>query len=288
MRRDAIFYKLFQQAPNLLFELLEAVPETAYSVMQTRRERYRFESVVVKEPTFMIDGVFLPPEEQPPGVVFFAEVQMQPDQGLYERMFAESMAYFYRNREAFSDWQAVVIYPSRSTEQSKIYPHRSLLNGGQVHRIYLNELGEIDALPLGVAAMVLTIVEETEAPDIAKMLLQRANQEIIDLSEKQAIIEMVSTIIAYMFTTLSRQEIDDMLGTKMEDVRVFREAKEEGAIGEARSLLLRQLTRKVGSINDRTLDLINSLSIEQLESLGEALLDFGSIDDLSNWLENQN
>jgi predicted transposase YdaD len=25
--------------------------------------------------------------------------------------------YFYRNRDRFSDWQAVIIYPSRSLEQ---------------------------------------------------------------------------------------------------------------------------------------------------------------------------
>jgi hypothetical protein len=52
-----------------------------------------------------------------------------------------------------------------------------------------------------------------------------------------------------------------------------------------RSLLLRQLTRKVGSIDDRTLDLIDSLSTDQLESLGEDLLDFRAIADLTTWLE---
>ena len=54
-----------------------------------------------------------------------------------------------------------------------------------------------------------------------------------------------------------------------------------------RSLLTRLLTRKIGSMPISTIDRINSLPIEQLESLGEALLDFGTIDDLTNWLENQ-
>jgi predicted transposase YdaD len=79
MRRDSIFYALFKQSPSLLFELLDEVPATAI--------RYRFESVAVKEPTFTIDGVFLPPETEPPGTVFFAEVQMQKDDRLYERLF---------------------------------------------------------------------------------------------------------------------------------------------------------------------------------------------------------
>jgi hypothetical protein len=65
------------------------------------------------------------------------------------------------------------------------------------------------------------------------------------------------------------------------------EGEESGVEKGQRSLILRQLSRKVGSISDRTLDRINLLSIEQLEFLGEALLDLESIDDLSNWLANQ-
>jgi predicted transposase YdaD len=67
MRRDSIFYALFQRSPSLLFELLENSPNSA--------TQYRFESVAVKEPKFEIDGVFLPPESQPPGTIFFAEVR---------------------------------------------------------------------------------------------------------------------------------------------------------------------------------------------------------------------
>jgi predicted transposase/invertase (TIGR01784 family) len=89
-----------------------------------------------------IDGVFLPPESKP-GVVYFCEVQFQKDETLYERLFGESLLYFYRNRSRFSDWQAVSIYPSRSVEQSQVHPYRSLLNSEQVHRIYLDELGDV-------------------------------------------------------------------------------------------------------------------------------------------------
>ena len=52
-----------------------------------------------------------------------------------------------------------------------------------------------------------------------------------------------------------------------------------------RSLILRQLNRRIGTIPDRTIDQINKLSITRLESLGEALLDFNAIEDLANWLE---
>jgi predicted transposase YdaD len=121
----------------------------------------------------------------------------------------------------------VVIYPSRSMEQKDRHPYRALLGSDQVHRIYLNELGKIEDLPLGVASMVLTIAKESEAPEQARMLIGRANQEVASLPLRQGIIEMVNTIISYMFTSLSRREIDAMLGTKFQDTRVYQEAPEE-------------------------------------------------------------
>jgi predicted transposase/invertase (TIGR01784 family) len=221
MRRDSIFYALFRQSPSLLFELLDNPPESA--------QQYRFESVAVKEPRFEIDGVFLPPESDPPGTVFFAEVQMQKDERLYERMVGESMLCFYRNRDYYSDWQAIVIYASRSIEQSNSHPYRALLNSDQVHRVYLNEIGSIENLPLGIAAMILTIAKDSEAPEKARMLIARANQEIAPLPIRQGIIEIISTIIVHKFTNLSRKEIDAMLGNSLEGTRVYQEAQEEKA-----------------------------------------------------------
>ena len=52
-----------------------------------------------------------------------------------------------------------------------------------------------------------------------------------------------------------------------------------------RSLLIRQLTRKVGPIPINTIERINILQIDQLESLGEVLFDFESIADLDSWLQ---
>ncbi|MGA7933971.1 MAG: DUF2887 domain-containing protein [Kovacikia sp.] len=81
MRRDTIFYQLFAQSPALLFELLETAPANA--------SEYRFDAVAVKEPRFEIDGVFLPPETDSPGVIYFCEVQFQKD----NRLFLESGVY---------------------------------------------------------------------------------------------------------------------------------------------------------------------------------------------------
>lgn len=219
MRRDSIFYKLFQQYPALLFELLANSPENALE--------YRFDSVAVKEPRFEIDGVFLPPENENTGVVYFCEVQFQKDERLYERLFAECLLYFYRNGDRFYDWQAVIIYPNRNTEQNDFYPYRTLINGEQVHRIYLNELGDIRQLPIEVAVMLLTTVNENQAPTEARYLLQRTQQETPQPSV-QGIIELITTIIAYRFEQLSRREVETMLGITFEETQFYRDIKREG------------------------------------------------------------
>jgi len=293
MRRDSIFYKLFQQSPSLLFELLTNPPINA--------ELYRFDSVAVKEPKFEIDGVFLPPENEGAGVVYFCEVQFQKaesavlgspqveqlsktDEQLYERVFAESSLYFYRNRARFSDWQAVIIYPSRSIEQSDIHPHRGFLNSNQVHRVYLDELGDIRQLPIWVALMVLTTLDDELAPQEARYLVERSSVEQPETANS-AIIELVTTIMVYKFEQLSRKEVESMLGITLKETRVYREIKEEGREVEARSLIVRLLTKRVGELPQQMRERIETLSLEQLENLGEALLDFTSMADLEAWLE---
>ena len=52
-----------------------------------------------------------------------------------------------------------------------------------------------------------------------------------------------------------------------------------------RSLIVRLLTRKVGTISTYAMAQLNRLSIDRLESLGESLLDFNSLEDLTKWLE---
>jgi Domain of unknown function (DUF4351) len=57
-----------------------------------------------------------------------------------------------------------------------------------------------------------------------------------------------------------------------------------GRVAEGQSLIIRLLTRKFGEISPETIEAIDRLTLEQLESLGDALLDFNSIEDLLAWL----
>ena len=80
MRRDSIFYQIFQQSPTLLFDLLANPPKNASA--------YRFDCVAVKEPKFEIDGVFLPPHTDPEGIIYFCEVQFQLVMSAYTNAYS--------------------------------------------------------------------------------------------------------------------------------------------------------------------------------------------------------
>jgi predicted transposase YdaD len=54
-----------------------------------------------------------------------------------------------------------------------------------------------------------------------------------------------------------------------------------------RSLVLRQLTRRVGELPQEVRQRIETLSLEQLENLGEALLDFQGMADLEAWFSRE-
>jgi predicted transposase YdaD len=88
------------------------------------------------------------------------------------------------------------------------------------------------------------------------------------------------------FSQLSRQEIEAMfLVSDIKQTRVYQEAKQEGEQEGEKNLLLRQLSKRFGKLGDVYITSINSLTIAQLEDLGEALLDFGDINDLEQWLK---
>ncbi len=284
MRRDTIFFQLFQQSPTLLFELLPQPPD--------RADEYVFDSIEVKETSFRMDGVFLPPDTS--GIVYLAEVQFQLDSLLYERLVSEISIYTYRNRERFADWRAIVIYPSRSMEQSRLNTVQELITSGRIIRVYLDELGTIEELSTGLGLMVLTTLEGELATAEARRLIGQAQGS-------RDIISLISTIVLYKFNTLSRDEVDLMLGIELQQTRVYQDALAEGraegrAEGEARGLergrteegrglVLRILTRKLGNISPEMQLRVNGLPIEKIEALGEALLDFSQLGDLLNWLE---
>ncbi|MDJ0706727.1 MAG: Rpn family recombination-promoting nuclease/putative transposase [Leptolyngbyaceae cyanobacterium MO_188.B28] len=280
MKTDSLFYRLFQSAPTLFFELIDQFPVQA--------ERYVFRSVELKQTAFRIDGIFLPPPEVTKPRAYFVEVQFQKDEYLFRRLFAEVFLFLKQNPE-IKDWQAVAIYPNRSIAPTDTEPYRVLLDSPRVQQICLDELGERQEVSMGLGLVRLVVEPEATAASLAKQLLTRSQQEVPAGLSRSAIIELIETIVVYKFPQLSRREIEAMLGlSDLKQTRVYQEALEEGErLGgklEAKSLIMRQLTRKLGEIPQDLQGRIEELTLTQLENLGEALLDFEQMDDLVTWL----
>ena len=73
----------------------------------------------------------------------------------------------------------------------------------------------------------------------------------------------------------------------LKKTKVYAEAYQEGqqeALTRERPLVVRLLKCKVGELPKATLAYVDRLSLMQLEDLAEALLDFGELVDLDNWL----
>ncbi|MBE9252087.1 DUF4351 domain-containing protein, partial [Dolichospermum sp. LEGE 00240] len=98
------------------------------------------------------------------------------------------------------------------------------------------------------------------------------------------------------FTQLTLEEIQKMLNLKEADITQTRFYQEVLEIGEKKglqqgvqqgeaNLTIRQLKRRCGNLTAIQEEKVRSLSISQLESLGEALLDFQNMSDLENWLQ---
>ncbi|WP_338438767.1 DUF4351 domain-containing protein [Synechococcus elongatus] len=68
---------------------------------------------------------------------------------------------------------------------------------------------------------------------------------------------------------------------------IERIGREEGRLEGETSLVLRQLSRRFGVLPEQIRAQISALPLSQLETLGEDLLDFSSIDDLESWLSQQ-
>ena len=62
------------------------------------------------------------------------------------------------------------------------------------------------------------------------------------------------------------------------------EGREKGREEEIRRILLKQLTKRFGALDANTEESINELPVEQAENLAEAIFDFETREDLSNWL----
>jgi predicted transposase/invertase (TIGR01784 family) len=291
MRTDTIFYQLFLKFHGLLFELLGQPVENA--------DRYQFTSVEVKEKAFRFDGIFMPTTSDRP--IYFVEVQFQDKPDFYWEFITEINIYLNQYKPV-QDWQAVAIFANRNIEVKVLTTYQQeLVDNSRIVRIYLDELRSQDSIAIGLIQLITS--KDEEAPQLVKRLLAKARIDLTDLAFQESIIELLESVLLSKFPKLSRKEIETMFAlSDLRQTRVYQEAMEEGEVkgeakgeargrqegrqNEAKTLLVRMLSKRFGKLTDRQEIQISELSIEELENLGEALLDFATVTDLDNWLQN--
>jgi predicted transposase/invertase (TIGR01784 family) len=171
VKTDSLFYKIFLEFPEVFFQLINQPVE--------RSKDYQFTSQEVKQLAFRLDGLFLPLNDNIEIPFYLVEVQFQPDDNLYYRIFAELFLYLSQYKPQFP-WQVVVIYPQRQIERIPTQHFDKLLCLDNVQRIYLEELGEVGELPLSLGVLKLIIQNQKEAVSSARILLERSGKEIPD------------------------------------------------------------------------------------------------------------
>jgi predicted transposase/invertase (TIGR01784 family) len=170
----------------------------------------------------------MPTEEEPNRPFYLTEVQFQPDDELYYRIFAELFIYL-RQYKPVNPWQVVIIYPYRRIEAKDQVQFQELLNCDRVTRIYLDELEPEGESTLGLGVVKLILESETAAVETAKRLIAQAATELTNPNYQRDLIELIETIIIYKLTTKSREEIAAMLELKSwKDNRFYQESFAEG------------------------------------------------------------
>ncbi len=126
-------YEIFQTFPDIVFELLD--------MASPRGATYSFTSQEIKQTSFRIDGILLPPIYAVDLPVVFVEVQGYKDtQGtLYSSFFSQIFLYLH-DYQPPNDWCAALIFLKRNLDPVLPRQYQDFADSPRFRRIYLDEL----------------------------------------------------------------------------------------------------------------------------------------------------
>jgi predicted transposase/invertase (TIGR01784 family) len=228
---------------------------------------------------------------QSENVVLHCECQTDPDPTMPFRM-ADYALRVYR-RFPTKRLVQVVLY-LRQTDSERVY--QTSFSANQLyHEFQVVRLWEQPTELFFQCPGLLPFAALSQTSDRASVLQQVA-QSIDELRDRQQQSNLSAATGILAGLVLDRQVIRRVLRRElMQESVIYQELREEARqevrleerLEGERSLILRLLTRKVGELPDSVRSQIAALPVDQLESLGEALLDFRTIADLDAWLRRQ-
>jgi hypothetical protein len=161
-------------------------------------------------------------------------------------------------------------------------------------------LSGVHFLPDALRTAIIAIHQLPQTPETLWLrLLGRGSvqsQAIIELQAlpldypyQKATLELVYNLRENLRVNQELEADDRELIMRLEPLyqRDREQAIQEGNKQGEQRLVLRLLNRRIGEIDTSLIERIQGLSLEQLENLGEALLDFSNVANLETWLNQQ-
>ena len=151
-------------------------------------------------------------------------------------------------------------------------------------------------LPEALRTAIVAIHQLPETPAALWLRLlgrgSKQEQAIIELQAlplnhpyQQATLELVYNLRENLKLNQDIEEDDRELIMRLEPL--YQRDREQAKFEGKQDLILRQLNRRIGEIDASLIERVRGLSVEQLENLGEVLLDFSNVTDLEAWLNQQ-
>lgn len=186
--------------------------------------------------------------------------------------------------------EQIVIFLKQTNSEAAYVEQFAL--GNTTHRYRVLRLWEQDPAPLlaNRALLPLAVLARTESPT-ALMQQVAVQVDMIEEPQQQRNISACAEILASLKfeKVFIRQFLKEEF---MRESAIYQEILQEGVqqglqqgLQREVALVLRQLERRLGPLSPNLRSLLQKLSIIQLEELGEALLDFSSVQDLTSWLQ---
>jgi predicted transposase YdaD len=186
--------------------------------------------------------------------------------------------------------EQVIIFLQPTTSK-KVFED-SFRVGNTIHRYRIIRLWECEAKPLLQIPelLPLAVLAKSENPSILLSQISERIDTIKDIRKRSNIAACVELLAGINFSAelIAMYLQEDILKESVIYKKILNEGLKQGEQRGESSLIIRQLSRRFGTIERSAQERIRQLSVPQLEVLGESLLDFSSLNDLLSWLENVN
>lgn len=292
MKTDKQIYTLLSADPDFLRVLTDGI---------VVRGPYLFEALDVKGLERRTDGVLIP--QAPAEDIWIIEFQAQNDPLIYHRLLLEMALVGERHSPRVV--RGFVLFASASLDPCT-EPWHALIGRDPdppLRRAYLPDLlarlacETPDHPLLGVFLPYLEADLDRLRQQAPLIYRQLQTTSALPKSTRRHCVDVFQSWLMARFKSLTLEDILKMLGelTPLEETRAYQElvakgmamgrqeGRQEGRQREER-LILRLLNRQIGTVPEAQQARIAALPIEQLELLGEAVLDFRELADLNAWL----